>query len=112
MGGDAVTPLKRQNLQASLKNLDTWLAPHLKRRADLVALIEQPDDPFETEAENAAVAYAEAEEAIERWGRDQELCDGLGSPMHTPESLFQARDRARARWEKATEALRLARKES
>jgi hypothetical protein len=32
--------------------------------------------------------------------------------MHTPESLFQARDRARARWEKATEALRLARKES
>jgi len=104
-----VTPLRREQLRKELSTLDAWLAPHLKQRADLVALIDQPDDPVATELERAQSELADAVASEAGWQRDQEICDGLddGPPMRIPEFVFRRVDQARARVERATEALRL-----
>lgn len=105
-----MTPRRREDLRRRLADLDAFLAPHLARRAELLALIEQPDDPRETELERAEQAHAEAEAALARWQRDQELCDGLDdfAPMRIPDSVFDEIRRAKDRVEKARHALRLA----
>ena len=105
-----MTPLRRAALRKELATLDAWLAPHMKQRFDLVALIDQPDEPLATELERAQcdLAYAIASEA--GWQRAQEVCDGLddGPPMRIPEDVFRRVDQARSRVARATEALRLA----
>lgn len=109
-----MTPRKRQDVQRTLDTLDAQIAPLLKRRGELAELITQLDDPLATELERAVHAYAEAEDALSAWERDQELCDGLtdGPPMRIPDSVFDEIRRAKVRVEKAREALRLAGREA
>ena len=104
-----MTPLRREQLRKELAKLDAWLAPHLKHRADLAALIDQPDDPLATELERAQCDLADAVASEAGWQRAQEVCDGLddGPPMRILEFVFRRVDQARARVARATEALRL-----
>jgi hypothetical protein len=103
-----MTPNYRARLQSALDAVDAQIAPLMHRRADLARLIEQPNDPIDTEVEAAEAAYREAEEVITRWQRDQEMCDGLddGPPMRIPDSVFRDCDEARARLRRAQEAQR------
>jgi len=105
-----MTPLRREQLRKELATLDAWLAPHMKQRFDLVALIDQPDEPLATELERAQCELADAVTNEAGWQRAQEVCDGLddGPPMRIPEFVFRRVDQARARVARATEALRLA----
>jgi hypothetical protein len=105
-----MSPLRREHLRKDLAKLDAWLAPHLKQRADLAALIDQPDDPLDTELERAQCELADAVASEAGWQHDQEMCDGLddGPPMRIPEFVFRRLDQARARVARATETLRLA----
>ena len=105
-----MTPLRREQLRKELATLDAWLSPHLKQRADLAALIDQPDDPLDTELERAQCELADAVASEAGWQRDQEMCDGLddGPPMRIPEDVFRRVDQARSRVARATEALGLA----
>ena len=104
-----MSPMRREHLRKDLARLDAWLAPHLKQRADLAALIVQPDDPLDTELERAQCELADAVASEAGWQHDQEMCDGLddGPPMRIPEFVFRRVDQARARVARATEALRL-----